>query len=54
VRETMFEVKIIERICGKLAVNRYEFKNEGDMNRFIEMCKDEEGTIMIHKSNKAA
>lgn len=50
----MFEVNIIERICGKLAVNRYEFENEGDMNRFIEMCKDDKGVIMIHKGRGKA
>jgi hypothetical protein len=54
VRETMFEVKIIEKICGKLAVNRYEFKHEGDMNVFIEMYKGDKGVIMIHTSKRKA
>ncbi|WP_405169339.1 hypothetical protein [Paenibacillus sp. FSL H3-0286] len=50
----MFEVNIIEKICGKLAVNRYEFENEGEMNRFIEMCREDTGVIMIHKNKGKA
>lgn len=51
----MFEVKIIEKICGKLAVNCYQFKKEGDMKQFIEKCKGDKGIVMIHKSKcKAA
>jgi hypothetical protein len=45
----MYEVSIIEKICGKLAVNRYQFEKEGDMNLFIEMCKMDKGIIMLHK-----
>lgn len=52
--EAMFKVDIIEKICGKLAVNRYEFENEGEMNLFIEMCKGDKGVIMIYKSKSKA
>lgn len=49
----MYEVKIIEKICGKLAVNVYSFEKEGDMDLFIEMCRGDEGIIMIHKGKAA-
>ncbi|MEK4006383.1 hypothetical protein [Paenibacillus sp. FSL H3-0333] len=44
----MYQVSIIEKVCGKLAVNKYEFEKEGDMAIFIEKCKNEKGTILIH------
>ncbi|QWU14374.1 hypothetical protein SAMN04487895_101680 [Paenibacillus sophorae] len=49
----MFEVSIIEKICGKLSVNRYKFEKEGDMKLFIEMCKSDKGIIMIHTKEVA-
>lgn len=49
----MYEVKIIEKIFGKLAVNVYSFEKEGDMELFIEMCKDDKGIILIHKVRAA-
>ncbi|WP_179088819.1 hypothetical protein [Paenibacillus odorifer] len=44
----MFKVSIFEKICGKLAVNHYKFKKEGDMKLFLEKCKEEKDIILIH------
>ncbi|QSF43487.1 hypothetical protein [Paenibacillus tianjinensis] len=49
----MYQVKIIEKICGKLAVNVYSFEKEGDMELFIEMCKDDKGIILLHRVKAA-
>lgn len=49
----MYQVKIIEKICGQLAVNVYSFEKERDMKLFIEMCKDDKGIILIHKTKVA-
>jgi hypothetical protein len=49
----MHQVKIIEKICDKLAVNVYSFDDEGEMKQFVEMCKDDKGIILIHKVKAA-
>ncbi|MNI79061.1 hypothetical protein D3C73_1354930 [compost metagenome] len=48
----MYQVKIIEKICGQLAVNVYSFEDEEEMKLFVEMCREDRALVFVQNNKK--
>lgn len=45
----MYQVKIIEKINGQLAVRMHSFDIEGEMKQFVKLCRKNHALVFVQK-----
>jgi hypothetical protein len=48
----MYQVKIIEKICGKLAVSVHVFNDEAEMKQFVKLRRKERALVFVQNNEK--
>lgn len=47
----MYVVSVFEKVNGQLALSQYSFENEGEMNKFVEICREDNAIVIVRSAN---